>query len=445
MRLHWDDLGTPRADEADGQAVEIVGWPATALPVKSADYFLLTAEPNCCAGCLPGNPLAVIEVFADRPLEFAGGAMRLAGRFAVLDDDPLGWRYQLRGASRKGVTRRRFLAASPLVCLPMPALAQAVGGPTIDVHSHGGTILGIRGQGGGNSSFTPLAEPMRQGGMAVICLAVVSDQPTITLANGRLRPARDPKPGELYAHTQRAFERLHRLVREQALGIVRDSAGLRAARPEQPSVIVAAEGGDFLEGKPERIDEAYQQWQLRHLQLTHYRPNELGDIQTEPAVHGGLTPAGAEVIRRCNRIGVVVDVAHGTYDLVKQAAQVATKPLVLSHTSLTERPAAWTRRILPDHARVIASTGGVIGVWPVADYFPSYAAYADGFAKMVDVAGIDHVGLGTDLMGLVGASTLPSYANLPQLAAALRGRFTADETAKLLGGNYRRVFETCLG
>jgi|HubBroStandDraft_4_1064222.scaffolds.fasta_scaffold05605_3 membrane dipeptidase len=445
MRLHWDDLGTPRADEADGQAVEIVGWPATALPVKSADYFLLTAEPNCCAGCLPGNPLAVIEVFADRPLEFAGGVMRLAGRFAVLDDDPLGWRYQLRGARLKGVTRRRFLAASPLVCLPMPALAQAVGGPTIDVHSHGGTILGIRGQGGGNSSFTPLAEPMRQGGMAVICLAVVSDQPTITLANGRLRPARDPKPGELYAHTQRAFERLHRLVREQALGIVRDSAGLRAARPEQPSVIVAAEGGDFLEGKPERIDEAYQQWQLRHLQLTHYRPNELGDIQTEPAVHGGLTPAGAEVIRRCNRIGVVVDVAHGTYDLVKQAAQVATKPLVLSHTSLTERPAAWTRRILPDHARVIASTGGVIGVWPVADYFPSYAAYADGFAKMVDVAGIDHVGLGTDLMGLVGASTLPSYANLPQLAAALRGRFTADETAKLLGGNYRRVFETCLG
>jgi membrane dipeptidase len=444
MRLHWDDLGTPRADEADGEAVEIVGWPAPALPVESADYFLLTAEPSCCAGCLPGNPLAVLEVFADRPLEFAGGAMRLAGRFAVLDDDPLGWRYQLRGARLKGVTRRRFLAASPLVCLPMPALAQAVGGPTIDIHSHGGTILGTRGQGG-NSRFTPLAEPMRQGGMAVICLAVVSDQPTITLANGRLRPSRDPKPGELYAHTQRAFERLHRLVREQALGIVRDSAGLRAARPEQPSVIVAAEGGDFLEGKPERIDEAYQQWQLRHLQLTHYRPNELGDIQTEPAVHGGLTPAGAEVIRRCNRIGVVVDVAHGTYDLVKQAAQVATKPLVLSHTSLTERPAAWTRRILPDHARVIASTGGVIGVWPVADYFPSYAAYADGFAKMVDVAGIDHVGLGTDLMGLVGASTLPSYANLPQLAAALRGRFTADETAKLLGGNYRRVFETCLG
>src|SRR5450631_639612 len=305
MRLHWNDLGTPRAEKADGETVEIVGWPATALPVKSADYFLLTAEPNCCAGCLPGNPLAVIEVFADRPLEFAGGAMRLAGRLAVLDDDPLGWRYQLRGARLKGVTRRRFLAASPLVCLPMPALAQAVGGPTIDAHSHAGTILGTGGQGG-NSPFTPLAEPMRQGGMAVICLAVVSDQPTITLANGRLRPARDPKPGELYAHTQRAFERLHRLVREQALGIVRDPAGLRAARAERPSVIVSAEGGDFLEGRPERIDEAYQQWQLRHLQLTHYRPTGRGDVQRGPAAQCGLTPAGAAVIRRCIRIGVLL-------------------------------------------------------------------------------------------------------------------------------------------
>jgi membrane dipeptidase len=63
---------------------------------------------------------------------------------------------------------------------------------------------------------------------------------------------------------------------------------------------------------------------------------------------------------------------------------------------------------------------------------------------MVDVVGIDHVGLGTDLMGLLGASTLPSYAELPQLAAALRGKFTEAETAKLLGGNYFRVFEASL-
>ncbi len=47
-------------------------------------------------------------------------------------------------------------------------------------------------------------------------------------------------------------------------------------------------------------------------------------------------------------------------------------------------------------------------------------------------------------MGLLGPSALPSYADLPQLVAELRGKFTADEIAKLLGGNYRRVFEACL-
>ncbi|HYX01401.1 MAG TPA: membrane dipeptidase, partial [Reyranella sp.] len=441
MRLHWNDLGTPRADLADGERVEITGWPSTALPATRADYFHLTAEPGCCVGCLPANPLAVVEIFARRPIEFPVGAMRLVGRLAVVDDDPLGWRYQLKGAEVKGVTRRRLLAASPLVCLPVPALAQATDGMAVDLHSHAGNLIPMSY---GRGSFSAVAEPMRQGGMSTICLAVVADSPIIRLTDGRLRPSRNPNPGELYTFTQRSFEQLHALVRAQGLAIVRTAAELRAARAARPSVIVASEGGDFLEGRIERLDEAYQRWALRHLQLTHYRPNELGDIQTEPAVHNGLTAFGAEVIRRCNRMGIVVDVAHGTYDLVKQAAQVTTKPLVLSHTSLTERPLAWTRRILPEHGKVIASTRGVIGIWPVIDYFPTYSAYADGFARMVDVAGIDHVGVGSDQLGLVGASTMPSYASLPQLAAALRGKFTAEETAKLLGGNYRRVFEQSL-
>jgi membrane dipeptidase len=143
-------------------------------------------------------------------------------------------------------------------------------------------------------------------------------------------------------------------------------------------------------------------------------------------------------------MGIVVDIAHGTLDLVKKAAAVTTKPLVLSHTCLTERPLPWTRLITPDHAKAVAATGGVIGIWPVKEIFGTYASYADGFARMVDVVGVDHVGLGTDQLGLLGGSTLPSYAELPQLAAVLRAKFNADETAKILGGNYRRIFEACL-
>ena len=299
----------------------------------------------------------------------------------------------------------------------------------------------------GRGGFSAVADPMRQGGVSVISLAVVSDSPIIQLTGGRLRPGRDPHPDELYAFSQRSFPALHALAREQGMPIVRTAAELRAARADRPSLIVSI-GGRRLSRKARSSvsTRRISAGRVRHLQLTHYRPNELGDIQTEPSVHDGLTTFGGEVIRRCNALGIVVDVAHGTFELVKKAAAVTTKPLVLSHTSLTTRPAAWTRRILPDHAKAIAATGGVIGIWPVADYFPNVVAYAtDGFAKMVDVVGIDHVGLGTDQLGLVGASAMPSYADLPQLAAALRTRFNAEETSKLLGGNYRRVFEATVG
>ncbi len=296
MRLSWRDLGTRRAETAEGRGVELIGWPSTVLLVKGAAYFLLTGEPNCCAGCVPANPLAVVEIFADQEIAFGNGALHLAGTWHVLHDDALGWRYQLRGARFKGgITRRTLLAATPLAAVPLPAMAQPVTGLTIDLHSHAGQLLYVHSQNG-NYPFTPVAEPMRQGGLAVACLAVVSDSPTSHLENGRIRPYRDPKPDELYAHTQLAFERLHRLIREQGLTIIRDAAGLNAARGDRPSVIVSSEGGDFLEGKPERVDEAHARWQLRHLQLTHYRPNELGDIQTEPAVHGGLTRISHRVL-----------------------------------------------------------------------------------------------------------------------------------------------------
>ncbi len=441
MRLSWHDLGTPRADKANGKTVELAGFLLTLLPAGSADHFLMMAEPGCCQGCVPNNPLAVVEASADRPLKLGNGALRLIGTWHVSSDAD-GWRYQLRGAEvRPGVTRRALMAASPLFCLPVPAMAQAADGTAVDIHSHAGNLNQMSY---GRGQFSAVAEPMRQGGMSAICLAIVADSPTITTSGGRLRPGRDPRPGELYAFSQRSFGALHALAKEQGLPLIRTAADLRGARANRPSLIVSSEGADFLEGKIERLDEAYQRWALRHLQLTHYRPNELGDIQTEPSIHDGLTAFGAEVIRRCNSVGIVVDVAHGTYELVRKAAAVTTKPLVLSHTSLTERAAPWTRRILPDHARAIAATGGVIGVWPNLAYFGTYASFAEGIAKMVAVAGINHVGLGTDQMGLPGGSTMPSYADLPQLAAALRTRFNAEETAKLLGGNYRRVFEASL-
>lgn len=441
MRLSWRDLGMPRADRAHGKAVEVSGWPTTPLSLKRGNYFLLTAEPGCCAGCVPGNPLAVIEVFAAEDIDLAGGPLKLAGTLQVVTGDPDQWRYRLRSARPMGgMTRRAMLAASPLFCLPVPALAQT-DGTAVDLHSHAGNLIRASY---GREGLLDVAGPMKKGGLSTMCLAIVADSPVISVSGSRIRPNRAPRPGELYDFSKIQFGKIHELVRGQPLTIVKTAADLRAARASQPAVIVTSEGADFLEGRIERLDEAYRRWQLRQLQLTHYRPNELGDIQTEPAEKGGLTDFGAEVIRRCNALGIVVDVAHGTFELVKRAVATTSKPLVLSHTALSDRPYLWTRLITSDHARAIVSVRGVIGVWPVQQ-IKDVSSYATDIARMVDVVGVDHVGIGTDQMGLPGGSSMPSYADLPELAGALSRRFKPDEITKLLGGNYRRVFEATLG
>lgn len=355
-------------------------------------------------------------------------------------------------ASSTLVSRRRVIAAGAAFALAGPkspraadtsdaALRAALAGPTVDMHSHAGNFIRPA------TSFGQVAAPMREGGMSVACLAIVADRPAIRVGSDRrISVVREPSPGELHRAGAEAFARLLRLADEQKLSIVTDAATLTRARANGPAVIVASEGADFLEGKLDPLDEAYQKYHLRHLQLTHYRPNELGDIQTSGPFREGLTPFGADVVRACNRRGIVVDVAHGTYDLVKSAAAVSQKPLVLSHSSLARsNEASLSRLITPDHARAVAATGGVIGIWPPSSVFRSKDAMADGMARMAEIVGIDHVGLGSDMEGLPEPSSLASYAELPALARAMLAHFTPDEAAKILGGNYARVFAATVG
>jgi membrane dipeptidase len=455
MQLRWPDLGTGRADHADGTAVEITGW--MAAPDRARN-FLLSPEPSCCAGCPPRDKLFAVAVFAKSPIAPQSQALRLTGTWRVCRDDPAAWRYQLHDARSldppgwRAITRRGVLAAGPLFCIAGTARAdeatarQAIAATTaVDIHSHAGAIIGVRPVKT-SAAFREVAQPMRAGGMAAVCFAIVSDSPCHQVyPDHRIHPFRSPDPGELYAYGQLSFARVHFLVRSQGLSVITDAAALRAARAGTASAIIAAEGGDFLEGRPERVDEAYEKWQLRHLQLTHYRVNELGDIQTEAPEHGGLTDIGAEVIRRCNARGLVVDVAHGTYDLVKRAASVTTKPLVLSHTSLSQTPGPRSRTISSDHAQVIAGTGGVIGVWPPSSVYPDLDAMARGMARLADLVGVDHVGIGSDMMGLTVPSVLDTYADLPALAAALLNvGFNQQDAGKILGGNYVRVFTASL-
>ena len=157
------------------------------------------------------------------------------------------------------------------------------------------------------------------------------------------------------------------------------------------------EGLDFLEGKLERLEHSHQRG-VRHVQLVHYTPNDIGDFQTGIVTHHGLTSFGAEVIRACQRLGFVIDVAHATEDTAKAAVNVARKLLLLLHTAIFGSPAMGptplsARQISRDHARAIAETGGAIGIW---HFFPSLEKYVDGLKEMADVVGVDHICIGTD-------------------------------------------------
>jgi len=314
---------------------------------------------------------------------------------------------------------------------------------SVDVHTHGGTT--------GLTSKAPpgddLANGMRAGSLAVACLADVPDSPVLGRdAAGKLAALRTPAAGELYEHHLERLSWLDEMVAHHGLRRALTAGDLEAAHAAgQPAIVQDIEGLDFLDMKLERLEEAHQRG-VRHAQLVHYTPNDIGDFQTGAVTHNGLTEFGAETIRACHRLGFVCDVAHATEDTVKQAVKVATKPLLLSHTALLGSRAMGAtpltgRQVSPDHARAIAETGGAVGIW---HFFPSLDKYTEGVKEMVDIVGVDHVSIGTDQQ--VARGSLQDYSEWVQLVASmLRGGFTPEEAGKIAGGNYMRIFRTAVG
>jgi membrane dipeptidase len=324
------------------------------------------------------------------------------------------------------------LAADPEIA----ALLDSVVG--IDIHSHAA---------GANARPKPiydLAERIRAGRMTAVCLSHPGDAPVIRREpDNRIRTVRQPDPGELWRFTQRRLKWFDDLVAEQGFRRALRRGDLDAAhRDKAPTIVQTIEGCHFLEGKLERIGEVYRRG-VRHLQLVHFLRSDLGDHQTEPADQGGLTEFGRETIAECNRLGIVIDVAHATMQLVEAAAKASKTPLILSHTAVARtQPAQFSRRISLEHARLVASTGGVIGVWGNPATFKSMGDYVAAIALAVDVAGPEHVGLGTDNSGFGPTPAVwDDYRDFPLLVSQMRGRgFSADDIRKIGGGNYLRVF-----
>ncbi|HET8995940.1 MAG TPA: membrane dipeptidase, partial [Acetobacteraceae bacterium] len=279
---------------------------------------------------------------------------------------------------------------------------------------------------------------MAPGGVAAAVVSAIADLPMIRRnpETKRLEKVRDPEPGECLA-----------CVEDYLTGF--EATGMRVARePHEiragdPALVLAIEGCDFLEGDLDRLD-AMAARGVRSIQLTHYLVNETGDIQTAAPVHNGLTRFGAEAVRRLNRLGIMVDVAHCSEDTVKGVVAAASRPILCSHANLKEpghKDGDHPRYLSPDYARMVVETGGVIGAWIAVLWEERLPGMIRQLFRLIDAVGIDHVGIGSDLPAGAAKEALPDFSRHPQIAAALRDRgMTEDEVDKVCAGNWLRVF-----
>lgn len=239
-------------------------------------------------------------------------------------------------------------------------------------------------------------------------------------------------------HQAGKLEGFARRAPEQ-LVIVRSAEDLRrvlAARERGPDRPVAAllgiEGAHALEGDLANLDRLFAAG-FRMVGLHHFFDNRLGG-----SLHGksraGLTPYGREVVRALEARRIIVDVAHSSPRVVEDVLDIATRPIVVSHTGITA--VCPSPRNLPDALmQRIAAAGGIVavGYWDaVCDTTPSGVVAA--LRAAVDLLGEDHVALGSDFDG--GTQTTFDTSELAVLTAGMRDAgFSDGEIAKVMGGN----------
>jgi len=230
------------------------------------------------------------------------------------------------------------------------------------------------------------------------------------------------------------------------LAWTRTGAEVRAAKAAgRIAALGGIEGGQALEGQLGAI-EAFARRGVRYLGLLHFSANAIG----RPAkgrgadVAAGLTAFGRDVVRECERCGVIVDLAHINRRGFFDALALATLPAMVSHTGVLGVHQHW-RNIDDEQLRAVADNGGCVGVIFARRFLGSASidAVVDHLLHIIDVAGDDVPALGSDFDGFVVPPVgLEDVAALPNLTVALSRRGVAPRVLeKILGGNVLRVLD----
>ncbi len=240
----------------------------------------------------------------------------------------------------------------------------------------------------------------------------------------------------------------------------------RIVRAHKIAAILTLEGGHQI-ADDLAVLRMYQRMGIRSMTLTHFRNNNWADSSTDKPKHNGLTDFGKDVVREMNRIGMIVDISHVSDKAFYDALAVTTKPVIASHSScraISEFP----RNMTDDMFRALAKNGGVVGInfgggflnqkeadndmrninaigsaepnltgKALDDYHAamhmkndwahprkSMASLDDVVAHIdhvVKIAGIDHVGIGSDFDGISDSPQgLEDESKMPALTAALQ-------------------------
>jgi membrane dipeptidase len=264
----------------------------------------------------------------------------------------------------------------------------------------------------------------------------------------------------------------------------------RIVAQKKIAAVLTAEGGHQIDDDL-GVLRMYRRMGILSMTLTHFRNNHWADSSTAPPEHNGLTDFGKQVVREMNRIGMIVDISHVSDKTFYDVLEVTTKPVIASHSSCfvySEIP----RNMHDDMFRALAKNGGVVGVnfgssflnqqdaealkkmiaqrnaaeptstgaeldaYAAKDYFDKghpmvgHATVEDAaecIDHIVKIAGIDHVGIGSDFDGIPSVPAgLEDMSKMPNLTAALLKRgYKEEDIKKIMGGNFLRVLRDVVG
>lgn len=248
----------------------------------------------------------------------------------------------------------------------------------------------------------------------------------------------------LYGRAEFQLKKLLRIVQDSdgQMLFVRNKADLerllgeRKAGKRTVGAMYLIEGAHPLEGEIDNLDRLHAQG-LHFVGLTHFFDNRIGG-----SLHGvsgeGLTPFGREVIKRADALGMNIDIAHASPQMVRDVLALAERPVILSHggfKGLCDSP----RNLDDALMREVAARGGIIGVgyWDATVCDDSPLGVVRAIRYGIELMGLEHIALGSDYDGTV-ATTFDTSELAALTQAMLDEGFTEDEIRAVMGGNMQR-------